>query len=118
MSIRKKVVLSAVAAALPLALIAVGSGTASASSKFSGNAPGTVSCTGVTGTVSFRPPLTLESGGTTVKAKGDISGCHASNPSVSITLGKFKAAITSSGSRCAGSGQRNHLGDLHDQMEG
>jgi len=101
-SIRRKVVLSAVAVALPLALIAVGSGAASASSKFSGNAPGTISCSGVTGSVSFKPPLTLTSGGTSVKAKGDISGCHASNSNVSITLGKFKAAITSSGSGCAG----------------
>ncbi len=102
MSIRRKVVLSAVAVALPMALIAVGSGAASASSKFSGSAPGTVSCTGVTGTVSFKPPLKLTSGGTTVKAKGVISGCHGSNPSVSITDGKFKAAITSSGTGCAG----------------
>ncbi|HLN44038.1 MAG TPA: hypothetical protein VK215_16385 [Acidimicrobiales bacterium] len=87
---------------MPLALIAVGSGVASAGSGFSGNAPGTVSCSGVSGSVSFKPPLTLTGGGTSVKAKGVISGCHASNPSVSITDGKFKAAITSSGSGCAG----------------
>ena len=102
MSIRRKVVLSAVAVALPLALIAVGSGAASASSKFSGNAPGTVSCSGVSGSVSFKPPLTLTGGGTSVKAKGVINACHASNPSVSITDGKFKASITSSGQGCAG----------------
>jgi len=101
-SIRNKVVLSAIAVALPLVLISVGSGAASASSKFSGNAPGTVSCSGVSGSVSFKPPLTNVGGGTTVKAKGVISGCHASNPSVSITDGKFTASITSSGAGCAG----------------
>ena len=103
MSIRKKVLLSAAAVALPLTLISVGGGTAFAGgTKFSGNAPGTLSCTGVSGTVKFKPPLTLTGGGTSVSAKGVLSSCHASNPAVSITDGKFKAAITSTGGGCAG----------------
>jgi len=104
MSTGRKFALLAVVVTMPLALIAVGSAVASASTpKFSGNAPGTISCSSITGKVSFKPPLKLTSGGTTVKAKGAFSGCHASNPAVSITLGKFKAAITSSATQgCAG----------------
>jgi len=104
-SIRKKVFLSAAAIALPLALISVGSSTAFAGgSKFSGNAPGTLNCSGVSGTVKFKPPLTLTTGGEAVSAKGILSNCHASNPAVSITDGKFKATITSTSSThgCAG----------------
>jgi len=99
------VFLSAAAIALPLALISVGSSTAFAGgSKFSGNAPGTLSCSAVSGSVKFKPPLTLTSGGTTVSAKGILSNCHASNPAVSITDGKFKATISSTGPEhgCAG----------------
>jgi hypothetical protein len=103
-SIRRKVVLTAAAIALPLTLIGVvGSGTAFAGgTKFSGNAPGTLSCSGVSGTVKFKPPLKLTSGGTSVSAKGILSNCHASNSSVSITDGKFKATIASTGTGCAG----------------
>jgi len=104
MSIGRKVLLSGVVAVMPLALIAVAtSGPASAATKFSGNAPGTVSCSVITGKVSFKPPLKLTSGGTTIKAKGAFSACHASNPAVSITSGKFKAVIAGSATQgCAG----------------
>ncbi len=103
MSIRKKVLLSAAAVALPLTLISVGSSTAFAGgTKFSGNAPGTLTCSGVSGSVKFKPPLKLTSGGTSISAKGVLSNCHASNPAVSITDGKFKATITGTGTGCAG----------------
>ncbi len=105
MSIGRKILLSGVVVVMPLALVAIAtSGPASAkTTKFSGNAPGTVSCSVITGKVSFKPPLKLTSGGTTIKAKGAFSVCHASNPSVAITSGKFKAAITGSATPgCAG----------------
>lgn len=104
MSIGRKVLLSGIVVVMPLALVAIAtSGPASASTKFSGNTPGTVSCTSITGKVSFKPPLKLTTGGTTIKAKGAFSGCHGTNPAVSITSGKFKAAITGGATQgCAG----------------
>jgi len=102
-SIRRKVLLSAAAIALPLTLIGVvGGGTAFAGGS-PVNAPGTVHCTSITGSVSFKPPLQLTSGGTTVKAKGVMSGCTGSAGETGLT-GKFKATISSTGPNhgCAG----------------
>ncbi len=90
---------------MPLTLVGVGvigGGTA-----FAGgppvNAPGTVHCTSVTGSVKFKPPLTLTAGGTTVTAKGIFSGCTGTGGETGLT-GKFKATISSTGPNhgCAG----------------
>ncbi len=118
---RRKVLLTAAALALPLALVGVvGTGTAFAAAAI--NAPGTVHCTSITGSVKFKPPLTLTAGGTTVTAKGAMSGCSGSGGETGVT-GKFKATITSSGPEhgCAGiaSGTSSEVftvkwkGDLH-----
>ncbi len=69
MSIRRKVLLSAAAVALPLTLIGV-AGVGPASAATAVNAPGSLTCTVMAGSVKFKPPLTLTAGGTSVSAKG------------------------------------------------
>jgi len=93
--------LSAAAIALPLTLIGVvGGGTAFAGSAV--NAPGTVHCTSITGSVKFKPPLQLTTGGAKVSAKGVMSGCTGTGGETGVT-GKFKATIVSAGNTgCVG----------------
>jgi len=93
--------LSAAAIALPLTLIGVvGVGAASAASAV--NAPGTVHCTSITGSVKFKPPLQLTTGGAKVTAKGVMSGCTGTGGETGLS-GKFKATIVSAGNTgCAG----------------
>jgi len=93
-------------AALTLAVglvTALGSGTAFAT-KHKGSIPtGTVSCTSITGTVTFKPPLTLT--GTspeTASSKTTFSGCTASNKSVTVTGGTSKAPVAVSSNSCTG----------------
>ena len=100
MSIRRKVLLSAAAVALPLTLIGV-AGVGPASAATAVNAPGSLTCTGISGSVKFKPPLTLTAGGTSVSAKGDLSGCTGTGGESGVT-GKFKATIASTGTGCAG----------------
>lgn len=70
------------------------------SPKFSGAAPGSVTCS-VSASVSFSPPLSTTGGGTSksvIKAK--LTGCRASNPAVTITSAKAQGSFATSPYNC------------------
>jgi hypothetical protein len=68
--------------------------------KFSGPAPGSVTCS-ITAKVSFSPPLTNSGGGTATTVKGGLSNCTATTPGLSITSGKLSGSSPGPGTGCA-----------------
>jgi hypothetical protein len=68
--------------------------------KFSGPAPGQVTCS-VTAKVSFAPPLTDSGGGTATIVKGELTNCTATTPGLSITGGKLTGAFPGPATGCA-----------------
>ncbi len=68
--------------------------------KFSGAAPGSVSCS-VSAKVSFSPRLTDTGGGTGASAvRAKLSGCHPSNSAVTIKSAKVTGSFSSSPLSC------------------
>lgn len=68
--------------------------------KFSGPAPGEVTCS-ITAKVSFSPPLTSSGGGTTTTVKGRLSNCTATTPGLSVASGKLSGSPPGPGTGCA-----------------
>jgi hypothetical protein len=78
-----------------------------------------VTCTGITGSIKFNPPLTLSSSGTvTTAVKANLSGCTVTPSSggtpVAVTGAKVKGTLTDTSSTgCAGlSGSSHNVGTL------
>jgi hypothetical protein len=71
--------------------------------KFSGPAPGQVTCS-LTAKVSFSPPLTDSGGATTMAVKGELTNCTASTPGLSITGGKLTGTFPGPATGCAALG--------------
>jgi hypothetical protein len=71
--------------------------------KFSGPAPGQVTCS-LTAKVSFSPPLTDAGGGTATTVKGGLTNCTATMPGLSITSGRLTGAFPGPGTGCAALG--------------
>jgi hypothetical protein len=80
--------------------------------KFSGPAPGQVTCS-ITAKVSFSPPLTDTGGGTATTVKGGLTDCTATTPGLSITSGKLTGAFPGPGTGCAALG----AGDVPGTIE-
>ncbi len=68
--------------------------------KFSGPAPGQVTCS-LTAKISFSPPLTSTGGGTATTVKGELSNCTTTTPGLSITGGKLTGTSPGAGTGCA-----------------
>ena len=71
--------------------------------KFSGPAPGQVTCS-LTAKVSFSPPLTDSGSATTTAVKGELTNCTATTPGLSITGGKLTGTFPGPATGCAGLG--------------
>jgi hypothetical protein len=71
--------------------------------KFSGPAPGQVTCS-LTAKVSFSPPVTDSSGATTTTVKGELTNCTATAPGLSITSGKLTGSFPGPATGCAALG--------------
>jgi hypothetical protein len=100
----RKFVLTASALALPLTLVAVlnvGAGVASAKGAPI-NQPGTVSCSEISGTITFNPPLTL-TGSSTENAKVDITvkKCSVSGGTVKPKKGVVDEPLATGTNNCA-----------------
>ena len=102
--------MSATAFLVPVALVTmVGVGGASALHRktkappFTSDAPGSVTCTGVTIKITFSPPLKLTSGGNTISAKGKLSSCTATDPAVTLTgAAKVTGSFSGTGTGAVG----------------
>jgi hypothetical protein len=97
MHMRRKILLGVLALALPMTSVAFLQAPAQAKvPKFIGAATGTVSCTGVTVKISFFPPLTANTGGSTGTFKGKVSNCTVtgSTGADKITKGKLTGTFT------------------------
>jgi hypothetical protein len=79
--------------------------------KFSGPAPGQVTCS-ITAKVSFSPPLTDAGAGTTTTVKGGLTNCTAKTPGLSITGGKLTGAFPGPATGCAALGAGNIPGTV------
>ena len=71
--------------------------------KFSGPAPGQVTCS-LSAKVSFSPPLTNSGGSTTTTVKGVLTNCTATSPGLSITGGKLTGALSGPETGCSALG--------------
>ena len=105
----RKLLVVAAAAALPVTVIAASGATAGAKAAPKVDATNyTVSCTGITGSASFSPPLTISSSGAeTTKIKGSLSGCTATPSAggtpIAITGAKVSGSFsTTTSTGCAG----------------
>jgi hypothetical protein len=71
--------------------------------KFSGPAPGQVTCA-IAAKISFSPPLTDAGGGTAMTVKGGLTNCTPTTPGLSIASGKLTSAFPGPGTGCAALG--------------
>lgn len=86
--------------------------------KYAGAAPGSVTCS-LSAKVSFLPPLTKSSGGTSSSAvKGTLTGCTSSNSTVTITRGKVIGSFASSPLSCATMSTNGASASLHIAWKG
>jgi len=94
------------AVALPLTSVAFLTSPAGAATKpppFTGAATGSVTCTAPVIKISFSPPLTFTTGGTTITAKGKLGGCTTSAGSnVNISKAKITGTFGGAGTGCDG----------------
>jgi hypothetical protein len=104
----RKLLVVAAAIAMPVSIVAVSGGMAGASNPHTA-ATDTLSCTKITGTVSFSPALTLKgytSGVTTTTVKATVTGCTAKGATTQkITSGTASGTIKSTkgkGGSCTG----------------
>jgi hypothetical protein len=94
----RKLLVVAAAIAMPLSLVALTGGTASANAKAGSAATDDVACTAITGTITFSPKLndtgyTNEAVKTTVSAT--LTGCKATGSfKTTVTKGTVKGTIT------------------------
>ena len=102
---RRKLMMGVLTLALPAATIALVTSPASAKTKpvpFSGNATGSVKCSGPKLAISFSPALTTaNTGADTISVKGVLKNCVTSGSNVTVKLGKITGSFQSSGG-CAG----------------
>lgn len=91
----RKLLLVAAAAAMPLGLATAVSGTAGAGGSTVNATNDTVTCTGLSGTLKFSPPITKsESAGTTTTTiKATLSGC-TSAPGLTVTSGSVTGTLS------------------------
>lgn len=92
----RKLLLVAVAAAAPIGLIAI-AGSAGAGAPKINATTDTVTCTNLSGSVKFSPPVTTsESAGTgTTALKASFSGCSSNAVGLTVTSGSAKGTLTS-----------------------
>src|SRR5665213_2198827 len=101
----RKLMMVAAAAAMPLGVIAATGGIATAKALPTDASHDTVTCTGISGSVKFKPALTTSgspsSSGTT-SIKGALTGC-TTNGGFSIVSNKVKGVLTSTSTHaCTG----------------
>jgi hypothetical protein len=101
----RKLMMVAAAAAMPLGVIAATGGIATAKALPTDASHDTVTCTGISGSVKFKPALTTNgtpsSSGTT-SIKGALTGC-TTNGGFSIVSNKVKGVLTSTSTHaCTG----------------
>ena len=108
---RRRLLVGALALALPFASVALLAAPAQAKGTFSGPATGTVTCTGVSLKVKFSPKLTATTGGSAIKVTGKLTSCNVSGSTDTISSGKIKGTLPGTGTGCAGlaSGNPNVL---------
>jgi hypothetical protein len=109
-SITAKIVVGAASAAMAVGLVAVaGGGSAFAAGRHAQRQPhatvtgtGKETCTGVSGSISFSPPLTSAGGSSTetVKVSAKLSGCSGGTPAA--TSGTVKSTILTNTNSCTG----------------
>jgi hypothetical protein len=117
----RKLLMVAAAIALPVSVVAVSGEIAGASNGHAGSAStDTITCTKITGTVSFSPKLTLKgytSGSTTTTVKATVSGCRVKGTFADkVTSGTMTGTIkgsagtaTSPSGTCAGLTRSNSV---------
>jgi hypothetical protein len=96
----RKVIVILGAVAMPMALLSFGGGVASAKGTSGAVAqPGTVSCSKITGVISFNPPLTLTGTATeNTTIKITVKGCSVQGGSVKPKKGTVDADISNASS--------------------
>ncbi len=101
MHMRRKILLGVLALSLPMTSVVLLQAPAQAKvPKFVGVATGTVSCTGIAVKISFFPPLTANTGGSTGAFKGKMTSCKVTGSAGADTItqgkitGTFKGAGT------------------------
>ncbi len=94
--IRRMVVIAA-AIALPVSVVAATGSMAGAGAPKIDATHNTVTCTGVSGTVKFSPPITTnESAGTeTTSIKATLTGCTSNATGLTVLSGSAKGSISS-----------------------
>jgi hypothetical protein len=92
----RKMLFVAVAAAAPIGLLAV-AGTAGAGAPKVDATNNTVTCTTLTGSVKFVPPVTTDetAGTSTTSIKATVTGCSTNAPGLTVTSGKASGSLTS-----------------------
>ena len=99
---RALVTVAVASASLTLVASVLSSGAAAASKapKFSGPAPGSITCS-VSAKVGFSPPLTHTGGGTSPSSiKAKLSACSPSNPAITIKAAKATGSFAMSPYSC------------------
>jgi hypothetical protein len=91
----RKLLLVAAATAMPLGMIAASAGTSSAGTPKVNATTATVTCTGISGTASFKPNITSnEPAGTTkTSIKATLTGC-TTNDGVTVTKASVKGTLS------------------------
>jgi hypothetical protein len=101
MHMRRKILMGVLALALPATSVAILQAPALAKTPkpppFVGAATGVVSCAGVAVKISFVPPLTLSTGGSTINVKGSVTGCTVTGSTDTITKGKITGSFSGAG---------------------
>ncbi|HLN17547.1 MAG TPA: hypothetical protein VK277_12455 [Acidimicrobiales bacterium] len=100
----RKICVIAAAVAIPLGIVVATSGVASAGGSPPVNVTGsTVSCSTVTGTLKFSPPLTgTGTSPETVSIAIKYSGCTTNAPGVSLAGGSEKGTFSTPANSCTG----------------
>jgi len=106
MHMRRKILMGVLALALPMTSVAFLQAPALAKTPkpppFVGAATGVVSCTGVSVKISFFPPVTASTGGSTGTFKGKVTGCTVTGSTDTITKGKITGTFTGAGNGVTG----------------
>ena len=105
MSVLRRILISALAVALPAGLVTVvtsGPAAGARTPPFTGGASGKVTCTGINVKVKFTPPLMFNTGGNSFTLSGKLTNCsNPSGPDV-ITSGKITGSSVGAGGGCTG----------------
>jgi hypothetical protein len=94
---RRKLLLGAIALILPIgSVISIGAGSANAHANVTGT--GTFGCSKITGTITFKPPLTLTAKTVTITSKSMSTGCKGTAKPLPTSTSSVSSSTTANAS--------------------